>query len=93
MYDQLHLYGNEADKDDHDYEQPIRSKTIGGGPGEYYNRGRQPRQSIKSEGHHAALYQNKSDVSNKVKAFERLASEPSQDDAVDNRMFYSDVRY
>ncbi|XP_048765769.1 uncharacterized protein LOC125673287 [Ostrea edulis] len=93
MYDQLHLYGNEADKVDHDYERPVRSNTIGGIPGDYYNKGRLPTQSIKSEGHQTVLYQNKSDVSNKVKVFERLTSQPSQDNPVENKMLYSDVRY
>lgn len=93
MYDQLHLYGNEADKVDHDYERPVRSNTIGGIPGDYYNKGRLPTQSIKSEGHQTVLYQNKSDVSNKVRVFERLTSQPSQDNPVENKMLYSDVRY
>lgn len=90
MYDQLHLYGNEADESPHDYESPVRAHTIGGAPTALYSKAKQTYPSTKSEGHSAALYQNKSDVSNKVRVFERLAS---QEQTQGEKMIYSDVRY
>ncbi|XP_062572870.1 uncharacterized protein LOC134234841 [Saccostrea cucullata] len=93
MYDQLHLYGNAADEAIHDYERPVRSKTIGGGAGEYYSKAMIPNPSFKSEGHQTVKYQNKGDVSGKVRVFERLASNQSDDQTFTNKMLYSDVRY
>ncbi|XP_061171260.1 uncharacterized protein LOC133180816 [Saccostrea echinata] len=93
MYDQLHLYGNAADEASHDYERPVRSKTIGGGAGEYYSKAMLPNPSFKSEGHQTVKYQNKGDVSGKVRVFERLASNQSDDQTFGNKMLYSDVRY
>lgn len=90
MYDQLHLYGNEADEASHDYESPVRAHTIGGAPTALYSKAKQTYPSTKSEGHQAAMYQNKSDVSNKVRVFERLAS---QEQTPGETMVYSDVRY
>lgn len=90
MYDQLHLYGNEADEASHDYESPVRAHTVGGAPTALYSKAKQTYPSTKSEGHQAAMYQNKSDVSNKVRVFERLAS---QEQTPGEGMVYSDVRY
>lgn len=90
MYDQLHLYGNEADEASHDYESPVRAHTIGGAPTVLNSKAKQTFPSTKSEGHQAAMYQNKSDVSNKVRVFERLAS---QEQTPGEMMVYSDVRY
>lgn len=90
MYDQLHLYGNEADEASHDYESPVRAHTVGGAPTAMYSKAKQTYPSTKSEGHLAAMYQNKSDVSNKVRVFERLAS---QEQTPGEGMVYSDVRY
>lgn len=90
MYDQLHLYGNEADEASHDYESPVRAHTIGGAPTVLNSKAKQTYPSTKSEGHQAAMYQNKSDVSNKVRVFERLAS---QEQTPGEMMVYSDVRY
>lgn len=90
MYDQLHLYGNEADEASHDYESPVRAHTVGGAPTALYSKAKQTYPSTKSEGHLAAMYQNKSDVSNKVRVFERLAS---QEQTPGEGMVYSDVRY
>lgn len=90
MYDQLHLYGNEADEASHDYESPVRAHTVGGAPTALYSKAKQTYPSTKSEGHLAAMYQNKSDVSNKVRVFERLAS---QEQTPWEGMVYSDVRY
>lgn len=90
MYDQLHLYGNEADEASHDYESPVRAHTVGGAPTALYSKAKQTYPSTKSEGHLAAMYQNKSDVSNKVRVFERLAS---QEQTPREGMVYSDVRY
>ena len=93
MYDQLHLYGNEADEESHDYERPARSHTIGGPPRALHKKPSQNNPSVKSDGHLPAMYQNKTAVTNKVKVFERLASRQNDDTASDNQMFYSDVRY
>ena len=93
MYDQLHLYGNEADEESHDYERPARSHTIGGPPRALHIKPSQNNPSVKSDGHSPAMYQNKIAVTNKVKVFERLASQLNDDTASDNQMFYSDVRY
>lgn len=90
MYDQLHLYGNEADEASHDYESPVRAHMVGGAPTALYSKAKQTYPSTKSEGHLAAMYQNKSDVSNKVRVFERLAS---QEQTPGEGMVYSDVRY
>ena len=93
MYDQLHLYGNEADEESHDYERPARSHTISGPPRALHIKPSQNNPSVKSDGHLPAMYQNKTAVTNKVKVFERLASRQNDDTASDNQMFYSDVRY
>nr|XP_022304089.1 uncharacterized protein LOC111111337 isoform X2 [Crassostrea virginica] len=93
MYDQLHLYGNEADEESHDYERPARSHTIGGPPRALHKKPSQENPSVKSDGHLPAMYQNKTAVTNRVKVFERLASRQNDDTASDNQMFYSDVRY
>lgn len=59
MYDQLHLYGNEADEASHDYESPVRAHTVGGAPTALYSKAKQTYPSTKSEGHLAAMFRTK----------------------------------
>lgn len=66
MYDQFYLYGNEVDEVFYDYELFVRVYMVGGVLIVLYSKVKQIYLSMKFEGYLVVMYQNKSDVLNKV---------------------------
>lgn len=66
MYDQFYLYGNEVDEVVYDYELFVRVYMVGGVLIVLYSKVKQIYLSMKFEGYLVVMYQNKSDVLNKV---------------------------